>query len=703
MVRGKRMICFCLIAGMLAGATGCRNKEDTGLETASLDTEKQAEAKQDTEKQAAATAETTAETQQDTDPLSVENQLRTIAEYAKKWRKMEDKDDPFESMHYAVTDLDRNGRLEIIASSGSQGSGRFTYTDYFQVDQTGDGIKGLKNSSWAGSDIVENISTAYFDPDTEEYHYITSDFASAGLAMGYYTAVTSLTLRKNRIVDEPLGYKDVVVKNGKEKTKYFYTYSEEKKTDHSEKRKLSASEFSSEGISGKAYAKCGKLSVNISWFSFERSLDEMTEEQMIYYLKRSYEAFCLGEPLGLKKKTVNGFSIKIPQYIAMQDKGKQGRLNRMIQDAVEEKFNEARIWGGDKGSKDTDSFALRDFNFTIKYAGEDRVSILAELEGAYPSSSGHSVEQCYGINIDLNEETFLSQTDILPEEYRETVGDWILEDTDTDIKNGKAWRKYKKKKSGQIIEPEEWEDIEVYQTSDSFGVIIQTTLPGKAYAVYEVRQIFVAGESYEDVDWEEYQYRMSPEEYRALQEYMPVLTGGEAFTWTEEKITKRQITTSEREKVTIPQFLEKKRESKENAEDRTCLVELDHVSLCDLTGDGQPELLLSMDEYDIALLLHREGDLYYGLDFNKEKLWFQGLRTDGICIRDPSVGRFYYRVTFENGAFQEEMLGGYEYGSDEEEIYYVKGKKVKEATFDAWYEGIESEVVGEYVPVMKNG
>lgn len=508
MVRGKRMICFCFIAGILIGATGCQNKKGIVLETTSLDTEKQTEVQQDTEKPAA-------ESQQDTDPLSVGNQLKTIAGYAEKWRKMESQDDPFESMNYAVTDLDQNGRLEIIASSGQQGSGRFTYTDYFQVNQAGDGLKKLKTSSMAGSDIVKNISTAYFDPDIREYHYITSDFASAGAAVGYYTAVTSLTLRGNKIVDEPLGYKDVVVKNGKEKPQYFYTYSQEGNTDSPEKRKMRASEFSVEEISSKAYAKCGKLSVNISWFSFERSLNDMTEEQMIYYLKRSYEAFRLGEPLQRKEK-----------------------------------------------------------------------------------------ERC-------------------------------------------------------------------------------------------------SKKSYEDVDWEEYQYRMSPEEYRALQEYMPVLTGGEAFIWTEERITKGQITVSEREKVTISQFLEKKREGKENVKERSRLEDLDYVSLCDLTGDGKLALLLSMDEYEIDLLLHREGDLYYGLDFDKEKLWFEGLQTDGICVRDPDVGEFYYRITFENGMFQEEMLGGYQYGGDEDDVYYVKGKKVREATFDAWYEDIESKAVGEYIPVCE--
>ena len=181
------------------------------------------------------------------------------------------------------------------------------------------------------------------------------------------------------------------------------------------------------------------------------------------------------------------------------------------------------------------------------------------------------------------------------------------------------------------------------------------------------------------------------------------MTEGEAFIWAKEKIRKRQIKISEKGRVTILQFLEKKREGKEKVEERTRLEKLDYVSLCDLTGDGKTEVLLSMDDYEITLLLHREGDLYYGLDFDEKKLWLNGMQTDGICVRSLIGGDFYYRITFEKGTFQEEMLGGYEYGGceGEDDIYYVNGKKVKEDSFDAWYEDIESKEVGEYTPLMK--
>lgn len=679
MIKGKKIISLCLIAGILAGTVGCGNNKDVTSEVTSVDEKKQKEA----------TTEIAAEVSQDTDLLSIENQLQTIAKYAKKWRSMEYGGDPFEteSMNYAVTDLDQNGRLEVIASSGLQGSGHFTYTNYFQVNPTGDGIKKIKTSSMA--DIVGDMSTAYYDPDTKEYHYITGDFATGGVATGYYSDVSALTLRENKLLDETLGYTEKIVKkNGKEKIQYFETYSNKKK-------EIDASEYSTEEICHKAYANCGKLFVDISWFRFEHGLEDMTEEQTAYYLRKSYEGFSLGECLRLEEKTVSGFTVKIPQYIAMQDEKKQERLNQMIQDAVE---TDLKNMEKECLSQGTEPFEIRKFECTVKYAGKDRLSILAEMEVGIPSME-HSIHRCHGITIDLDKEAFLTQGDVLPEEYRETVGKLILEKRCIDIKNGKEWWAYKKKKSGQIVEPEEWEHIEVYQTQDSFGIAVQTILYDEVYAIYEVSQADVIEEdSYEDVDWEEYQYRMFPEEYQALQEYMPVLTGGEAFIWEKEKVAKKKITVSEKEKVALAQFLDKKREGEETGGKS---VSLDYVSLCDLTGDGGPELLLTLDRYRIYLLLHREGDAYYGLELNRKKLWFQGLQTDGICVRSTMGGEFYYQVTFENGMFQEEMLGGYEF--DNGKICYLDGEKTSKGIFNTWYASIESEDVPRYIPVIKGG
>ena len=93
--------------------------------------------------------------------------------------------------YYAYTDLDLNGRLEVIAAS-IQGSGVFTYVNYYEVRADGSGIDNLYHSDveiegpddWP--EIVVDSLPCYYDVAEDRYWYPCEGVTHDGYAHQYY-------------------------------------------------------------------------------------------------------------------------------------------------------------------------------------------------------------------------------------------------------------------------------------------------------------------------------------------------------------------------------------------------------------------------------------------------------------------------------------------------------------------------------------
>ena len=107
---------------------------------------------------------------QPVDPLSIEGQLKTIAE-AKD--KIVTYDQYMDSYHYAVTDLDQNGRLELIISTGVNGTSHITNNWYYEISKDGSKLKKCKGKAFGkeGHDILDAIHTVYIDQQEHNYYY----------------------------------------------------------------------------------------------------------------------------------------------------------------------------------------------------------------------------------------------------------------------------------------------------------------------------------------------------------------------------------------------------------------------------------------------------------------------------------------------------------------------------------------------------
>lgn len=102
---------------------------------------------------------------------------------------------------YAVTDLDKNGRAEIIVSNMG-GTGYYTYTRVFEVNENHDGLEEVTTDFVEGDSQPDMISidepvAVYIDNDFV-HHYIVEDYVKATSAE-YYNVIYDVTLQEGHL------------------------------------------------------------------------------------------------------------------------------------------------------------------------------------------------------------------------------------------------------------------------------------------------------------------------------------------------------------------------------------------------------------------------------------------------------------------------------------------------------------------------
>ncbi len=115
---------------------------------------------------------------------------------------------------YTFTDLDHNGRLEVIAAC-TQGSGFFTYARMYEVTADGTGIENCyhKDVQIEGPDdwpeiTVESLPCCY-DRAADRWYYLCENVTRDGAAR-YYSSWNALCLKNGVAEWEPLAYKETV-------------------------------------------------------------------------------------------------------------------------------------------------------------------------------------------------------------------------------------------------------------------------------------------------------------------------------------------------------------------------------------------------------------------------------------------------------------------------------------------------------------
>lgn len=97
--------------------------------------------------------------------------LGVISDNSKQWLLSSTED--ISTFAYAVTDLDQNGRPEIIASRNS-GFNDTTFTDYYEVSEDGKSLLKCEHivEGESEADIAFETDYCYFDKNTDRYYYV---------------------------------------------------------------------------------------------------------------------------------------------------------------------------------------------------------------------------------------------------------------------------------------------------------------------------------------------------------------------------------------------------------------------------------------------------------------------------------------------------------------------------------------------------
>ena len=125
-----------------------------------------------------------------------------------------------EPWYYTVTDLDRNGLLEILAAS-TQGTGIFTYAHFYEVLPDGSGLLNLyhRDVEIEGPDdwpeIIQDSLPCYFDAAAERCYYPCEGITRDGAAHQYF-AWYALCLKDGVAEWELLASKELEWRNGGE-------------------------------------------------------------------------------------------------------------------------------------------------------------------------------------------------------------------------------------------------------------------------------------------------------------------------------------------------------------------------------------------------------------------------------------------------------------------------------------------------------
>lgn len=191
-------------------------------------------------------------------------------------------DNTYNPYGYAITDLDQNGRLEIIASS-CQGTGLYTYSNYYEVNERLDGLNKIERNNEEGNseaDIMTATAKVFIDKDKNEYHYIFDDLVRNGAAE-YYENKQDIVLKNGKLSENAIAYKNTKISNSD---------SYEVILEDASRNKITLEDY--QLIENKLFSNLELKLVNIEWItSNDIDFSNVSGDELRAKLITSYEGF----------------------------------------------------------------------------------------------------------------------------------------------------------------------------------------------------------------------------------------------------------------------------------------------------------------------------------------------------------------------------------------------------------------------------
>ena len=166
---------------------------------------------------------------------------------------------------YTITDLDMNGRLEIICAC-TQGTGVFTTAFVWELSEDFKTLVPCADFIEEGMsfpEIIVDSAERYFDADSGQYWYVFSDLTKNGYAEQYLSTI-ALCLEKGQIMSSTIASKEILYKDVQGEPEISCT-------DH-EGRPISEADF--ESAAERAFAGFEKSSLSLEWTRVEQPPQE---------------------------------------------------------------------------------------------------------------------------------------------------------------------------------------------------------------------------------------------------------------------------------------------------------------------------------------------------------------------------------------------------------------------------------------------
>lgn len=187
------------------------------------------------------------------------------------------------SAQFAVTDLNDNGLLELVVSS-MQGSGLFTYSYYYEVNEAGDGVtQWVQNpeEDTSEADIGVYDVTVYVD-ESGVRHYLFDDYIRNGYAenwLGLYDVVYG----GGTVTPTLLASRNAVIREGTDE--FDMTFYDAGGSE------ITEAEF--DAVPDTAFADMEKHTAHIGWALWSDLGDLNNNPALVDQLAASYDGFTI--------------------------------------------------------------------------------------------------------------------------------------------------------------------------------------------------------------------------------------------------------------------------------------------------------------------------------------------------------------------------------------------------------------------------
>lgn len=222
---------------------------------------------------------------------NIDAQLKLIAKNAELWKHPYfDPDYTSGEFKFCVTDLDNNGRLEII-SSAMQGSGLYTTSYYFEVSEDSNELLPCNNTDETNGqpDIMVDFTQCFVNPETTKRIYVVHDSVRVSGYESYHTKVL-MTLKDGSITSEVIANCSSVAENPDDISKRTNTYAD------SNGNPLTINEYNT--FAENHLEGYNKRTATFKWQSFKTedyaSAADLTAPELEKLLADSYEGFSVG-------------------------------------------------------------------------------------------------------------------------------------------------------------------------------------------------------------------------------------------------------------------------------------------------------------------------------------------------------------------------------------------------------------------------